>query len=575
MSLAADIATYDAGHHPDRRHFGRQRLVPGMVTRATRQTALRLFASPLYRYTLLGRTPADLRILPADPWPGDGLRGREVIDGTFTIAGQALRRGHPVWWPRGASEDFLAGMHGFAWLRDLRAAGGGAARQRARDLITDWIERHPGWTDLAWRPDVLSTRVINWLVGVDFFGQDADAGFRRALLDSLARQARHLSRTVPGDLAGSDLILAIKGLIYLGLCLPGGDARLRRGVRLLDRELARQVLADGGHVERSPSTHLTVLRHLVEIRGLLRDAGHDMPTGLQGAIDRMAPVLRLYRHGDGKLALFNDSHEDEGWRIDLVLRQADSKGRPPPQAPHTGFQRLQAGRTLLLVDAGAPSPAGLDRHAHAGLLSVELSVGKERMIVNCGAHPGSHPTWTEALRATAAHSTVTIDDTNAAEVLPDGGIGRRPRRVACRRETADGNIWLEAQHDGYRQSFGLVHQRRLFLAAGGDDLRGEDSLRPATQGLAGRTGGRHVAIRFHLHPTVQATRLQEPAAARIQLPSGLGWRLRANAGTLDLVESVYMGQDGLLQRSRQIVITTPVLADGVVVKWSLRREARA
>lgn len=569
MSLAADIVGYDAA---DRRAAGRGG--PGPATRALRRMLLRVFASPVYRYTLLGRVPSDLRVLPHDPWPGDGLRGREVVDGTFTIAGQALRRGHPVWWPRGASEDFLAGMHGFVWLRDLRAAGGDAARLRARDLIADWIERHPGWTDLAWRPDVLSTRVVNWLAGFDFYAQDADPAFHTALFASLARQARHLTRTVPGDLAGSDLILAIKGLIYLGLCLPGGDARLQRGMRLLEREIDRQVLADGGHVERSPSTHLAVLRHLVELRGLLRDAGCDMPEALLRAIDRMAPVMRLYRHGDGKLALFNDSHEDEGWRIDLVLQQADAKGRPPPQAPHTGFQRLQAGRTLLLMDVGEPSPPGLDRHAHAGLMSFEMSVGKERMIVNCGAHPGSHPTWTEALRATAAHSTVTIDDTNAAEVLPDGGIGRRPRRVHCRRETADGNTWLEAWHDGYRQPFGLVHQRRLFLAAGGDDLRGEDSLRPATRALEGRTGGRHFSIRFHLHPSVRVSLIRERAAALIRLPSGLGWRLRANAGALDLVESVYMGQGGLLQRTRQIVITAPLVADGAQVKWSLRREIR-
>ena len=71
----------------------------------------------------------------------------------------------------------------------------------------------------------------------------------------------------------------------------------------------------------------------------------------------------------------------------MVLTQAGRGGRGPSALTDGGFQRLQAGRSVLIVDCGAPPPPGVDRYAHAGTLSMELSVGRDRMIVNCGAFP--------------------------------------------------------------------------------------------------------------------------------------------------------------------------------------------
>ena len=531
----------------------------------------RIFASRWYRYTLLGRIPTALHLTPPDLWPGNGTRGHDIMGGIFTIDGQILR-GAPIpnWWPGRASENFLVGLHGFDWLRDLRAVGGEAARIQARASIADWVTHHPGWTDLAWRPDVLGARIVHWLGAYDFYGPEASPEFQAVLLKSLAHQACHLVRTVPGALTGAELLGCIKALLYLGVCLPSCGVKLQRTYMMLNRELDRQILADGGQIERSPTTHLNCLRDLVDMRGLLRATGQDMPEGLQRAIDRMAPMLRFYRHGDGGLALFNHGHEGESWDIDYVLQQSDAPGRPPPQAPHSGFQRLQAGRTLILVDVGAPPPPGLDDRAHAGFLSFELSIGQERMFVNCGAHPGDHPTWTEALRATAAHNSLTIDDTNAAELIPDGGIGRRPRQIRCRREMANGHLWLEGNHDGYRRGFGLVHCRRLFLAAHGEDLRGEDCLYPASRALEGQTSGQHFTLRFHLHPAVESE--IEDRQAILRLRGGTIWKFCINDGVLSIVESVYMGVSRQLQKTNQLVVTVPIPVSGKVgVKWILKR----
>jgi uncharacterized heparinase superfamily protein len=219
---------------------------------------------------------------------------------------------------------------------------------------------------------------------------------------------------------------------------------------------------------------------------------------------------------------------------------------------------MQAGRSLLLVDCGAPPPPGLDRFAHAGTLSMELSIGRERLVVNCGAFRTGSDAWRDALRMTAAHSTLVLADLSSSELKADG-LGRRPQEVKAQHQEANGAHWLEAEHDGWRRSLGAIHRRRLYVAESGEDIRGEDMIE-ASQPLS-------FVVRFHLHPDVQASMQQDGAAVLLRLRSGGGWRLRADGGRLSLEESIYFG-GAEPRRAEQVVLTGS--ADGPqTVKWAI------
>ena len=524
------------------------------------------YASPAYRLSLAGRTPDRLLLQPADMIPGDAGRGNALLAGEYVFAGQRVSAEEaPPWDRRATGEAWFGELQSFGWLRDLRAVATVATHDRAKSLVLDWIASHGAIEPGAWRPDLVARRVCAWLAQAEFLLRDPDEAFSRRFFQALALQVRHLARTArDGD--GVVRLAAAKGLLYSGLCLPDGSRRTLMGLKLLNAELGRQVLPDGGHIERSPSAQLAVLCDLVDLRATLVTAQRAVPAALQTAIDRMAPMLRAYRHGDNGLALFNDSVAEEPWLIDLVLAQADARGRPQANAPHVGFRRIQAGRTLTIVDLG--SPARLGRHAHAGTLSFETSVGKERLIVNCGAWRGSGGTWSRALRATAAHSTLTVDDTNSTELFDDGRAGAGVGRVEVDHQEQDGATWIEASHDGYVEPFGLTHRRRLYLSADGSDLRGEDILSRTQNKFE---GGRSFAVRFHLHPEVQASLVRDGSAVLLRLPSGAGWQMRASGGAIGLNESIYAGSPGEHRRSEQIVITGPVEATETTVKWAFRR----
>lgn len=532
------------------------------------------YDNPFYNLSLGGKRMPALSAVPPDLWPGNVERGAAMVAGTFTFTGQAhIPEGEPLeeryWFPKGAGPIWHKGMQQFGWLRDLRAVGGDEARRLARNLVIGWLEWNALWNDLTWTPELLGPRIANWIGAHDFFWASADEGFRYCVLDSLARQTRHLARLGPNQVDGESCLMAAKGLAYGSLCVTDGEACRAQAVNLLARSLPQQVLADGGHGARCPSKHLHVLRTLIDIRLALRAAKAEIPASLGQAIDRMAPVLRSFRHGDGGLALFNGGWEEEPDLVEAVLTQSDGRSRPLRNLPHTKFQRLVGGRSVLLMDVGEPPPPGLDQQAHAGMLSFELSVGRDRIIVNCGADRSGDPDWHAALAGTAAHSTLIIADTNSAVVLDEGGIGRRPTLVACERVDLDDATMVVARHNGYAAPFRFVHRRRLWLSETGLDLRGEDMVEPVREGRAEK---RRFAIRFHLHPQVQASLAGPTGPAILELPDGAVWSFTAPGHAVVLADSIYAGTGERPVPSAQIIVAGEVAPSGATVKWALIRE---
>ncbi|MSP67536.1 MAG: hypothetical protein EXQ96_05480 [Alphaproteobacteria bacterium] len=532
-----------AGDHVGLAAYG----AAGRVRRALREAWL---GSPLYQVRLAGPIPGALIALPGDPVPGDAARGQALAS---AVTAQPVASGE-------AALAWSEAEHAFSGLHDLAACGPEAA-VAAQTLIGQWIARHDRrYHPLAWRADVTATRLVAWLSDAPFVLQDATEAFSRRFHQSLARQARHLALASMAEPDAARSVAVAKGLICAGAALPDGGPRIQLGLRHLERILRAQILADGGHLSRSPALQHQVLRGLVAVRRVLRVAQVEVPKVLQDAIDRMAPMLRTLRLGDGGLALFNGSGEGDGWLIDQTLAEADVTGKALMNATHSGFQRLQRGRTAVVMDVGAPSTPEARALAHAGTLSFEMSVGRERLVGNCGARPHD-PAWDVALRGSAAHSTVTVGSTNIFAV-DAGGASTTVPSVTCHRDERDGAILVEASHDGYRAVLGVLHRRSLYLSSDGHDLRGEDVL----EGGAGRS----FTIRFHLHPEIKASRLEDGATVLLRLPNGAGFRLRAGGAALALADSVYLGREPR-RRTTQVVLEGTLQGEPTVVKWAIQR----
>lgn len=557
------------------------------------------YSNRLYQLMLSGPVPKALLYVPNDPWPGDASAGQNVAEGVFSYAGQRFSAHPPQWQPEGASTGWLHKIHGFSWLRDLRALGGDTARRLARSLLAAWQDHYAGWAALVWEPLLIAERLTHLIGFHDFVLASADSDFRARCFETMVRQHRHLQRLIPTIIEmpdgnfdreeqtqsriikpaipdGFEKIRLIRGLVFAGLALPEGEKSLRMGLEFMPSVFHQAILADGCCVERNPSIQIELLRALIDIRHALKTAGLALPPELPVAIDRAAAALRFFRHGDGGLALFNGGREENSVLTDALLTQADTRGRAAKSLSKGGYERLQANRMLVLMDVGVPPPPGLDLAAHAGIGSFELSFGRERVLVNSGNAPSQEANaWHHAMAATAAHSTLTLNDCNSAEILPDGGMGRRPAEIALQRNEQNGFIALSFSHDGYKERFGIIHHRSLTLLDNGDELRGLDRIEIAEAHAGKPFTTLSYALRFHLHPDIQAGLIQNNSAVLMRLPSGSGCRLRVEHGQLQLEESLYYGKN-TPRRSRQIVLRGEwETMDGCTLNWFLTREKKS
>ena len=529
----------------------------------------------LYRLTLRGPVPDRIVFPPTDPRPKHLDDADGFLRNRFRFDSQTLDAEHSsIFDCTLPGADFAAALHGFEWLRHLEAAGGENAKKLSLKLASDWLTRHAHYGKPAWRPEIIAARFINVFTHGRFFLANSDLLWRSKFFVSLRNQARVLARTISEAPDGVPRFRAAAALVLAGLCLA--DARNAvEGLTRLGKEIERQILPDGGHVSRSPQALLETFLVLTMVQQTLEAAHRESPPAIRNALDRMAPMLRFFRAGDGALAVFNGGAENDARYIGALLAGEDAQGKPFGHAPHSSFQRLAAGKTIVLQDIGMPPRGGFSTEAHAECLAFEMSVGGHRLIVNCGASDGQDESWTRALRGTAAHSTLTLNDTPSAEVLSvswlESALG--PRLLATghvetrRSETVEG-IFVESSHDLYLARYGIVHRRRLVLSPKGNTLTGVDRLIPMRHGPY-RGPALPFAIRFHVHPDVRLSLAQGGGSVILKLPSGEGWRFRYG-GPLEIEESVYLG-GGTLRRSEQLVIAGGIRGEEVECAWTLEQ----
>src|SRR5579871_750896 len=504
-----------------------------------------------------------LVIAPQELRTADPTRANEIYGGRFAFAGKIVvcdsRSPFEVEPP---TEEWAETLLGFGWLRHLRAANTNVTRANARTLVDEWITLQGSWHSTAWQPEIVARRIMSWLSQATLILDDADLRFYRRLLRSLTRQVRFLRATANDTRDGVPRLQARIALTYAALCMAKQVRHLRVATRRLVSELERQILPDGGHISRNPGVIIEILLDLLPLSQAFSARNVAPPPALINAVDRMMPMLRFFRHADGTFMLFNGMGPTSPDLLATVLAYDDARGTPVANAPHSGYQRIEANGTLVLVDTGAPPPIAVSTEAHAGCLSFELSSRQNRIVVNCGLPATSRESWRQVARGTPAHSTVTFNDDSSCRFIESGAIKHMldgvpivsgPRRVTVERGEHSGSIVLRTSHDGYAASFDIVHQRTLMLAADGRRLDGEDVFMPEV-GNAIPAGRDQFAIRFHLHPSVKANRLSDAHGAMIVMANKEVWTFSAYEDRIDIEESVYLaGNDGP-RRAVQLVV---------------------
>jgi uncharacterized heparinase superfamily protein len=520
------------------------------------------------------RQPLKLSAVPRDHVPGDRNRGEALLAGRFSVGIESLSLVDLDFEEVGGSGALGEQLEGFSWLRDLAAA---ASREKgarvAEAVVGRWLIAHGSRVDEAWAPQLWGERILYWTAYAPYILSSSDGGYRSALLNTLARGARHLEASADKAPAGLKRITAWCGVIAAGLLVQGGVPRVARGEAGLARALAAAQFDDGGLVSRSPFEQLLLVDRLGLLRACYFAAKQTIPDGIEAAASAALAALHGITLGDGALSSWQGCNPGESSRLTALVEGCGLRARPLRNARGWGYQRMSALGTIVILDAAPPPPQKIAGQGSASTLALEISDGAQRLVVNCGG-PGPLSTalpdeLVEGLRTTAAHSTLVLSDTNSTNILPDGSLGKGVEDVAIERSEDNDASRLEASHDGYVRAFGMTHKRSLMLGNDGKELRGADQLISKARKKIREAAP--YAVRFHLAPGVEPVITADGMGAILRSRGAPPWNFRCRGGSLTAEESLWIDGRGQPQRTSQLVVVGEISTLGGEIGWQFRR----
>lgn len=434
------------------------------------------------------------------------------------------------------------------YFDDLNAEACAERRAWHDALLVRWIVENPPGEDGGWEPYPLSLRIVNW---IKWFLAGNEP--RPEWLHSLAVQVRYLRRRLEYHLLGNHLWANAKALVFAGMFFGGreADGWLAKGLRMLRRELAEQVLPDGGHFERSTMYQAIILEDVLDLLNLFRVYGRQAPEDWPDAAYRMRVWLWTMTHPDGRMALFNDAAFGIAPGTAALDAYSDRLGQgcwdwrwhPVTWWGESGYIRCELGEAVLLLDVAPVGPDYIPGHAHADTLNFEFSLFGQRVIVDSGTSTYEKNGERQRQRGTAAHNTVVVDGADSSEVWGGFRVARRARPFDLTVDKNQAAIKVACSHDGYRRLPGKpVHRRQWLLSEQG------------LQVLDRVDGAFHKAeARYHFHPEVRVE-LAKDGTGKLLLSADQTVLFRVIKGRSRLESSTYHPEFNLSQVNKCLVV---------------------
>jgi uncharacterized heparinase superfamily protein len=454
------------------------------------------------------------------------------------------------------------------YFDDLNAVGADERKDWHTSLLQEWVNANAPACGNGWEPYPVSLRIVNWL-------KWSACGYALPVdcVQSLAVQARWLSKRLEWHLLGNHLFVNAKALVMVGLAFSGKEAEkwLQGGLKIIQSELPEQVLPDGGNFELSPMYHAIFLEDLLDlIQASMVWPGRiptDVVDGWRETASKMLRWLNGMSHPDGEISLFNDSAIGVAPSPSSLAQAAKLLGISTsaqiagagPSLDHfveSGYVRVELGDALALLDVARVGPDYLPGHAHADTLSFEMSVHGQRVIVNGGTSRYGLGPEREYERSTAAHSTVEVDGQNSSEVWSGFRVARRAYPFALDVQQTGGGIQVSCSHDGYRRLDGAPIHRRTW-----EFTDKSAKIRDCVTGQVGQA-----VARFVIHPDVEVKTVARDEWVLL-LPTGSSVKVKLGAGSGVLVTNQYAARFGCSVKTSCLVVTLQAGVSEILLTW--------
>tara|TARA_B100000686_G_C16772576_1_gene966221 strand:+ start:673 stop:2274 length:1602 start_codon:yes stop_codon:yes gene_type:complete len=455
-------------------------------------------------------------------------------------------------------DPFFFYFHSFDFLNGIQELGKENLRIHGRELTKNWIKKNRSWKSKTWEDFILASRVCNWIKNYNFFFHTSDDNFKKEILNSILKQIEHLVKNFSNLKRNSDLIRIIKALIYASICVPNKNHYYQIAIFNLKTELNKQILKDGCHFQRNTRIHIQVLMDLLDIRAILNLTKKNVFFDLQNSINKMSIAYRFFLHKDNSLANFNGSDDINYKILKDLTSEIPKTNKNPRELMYGGFQRIDTKNTTLILDCGVPKNYDATYKAHSCTASFELSYKKNKIIVNSLSGLDEN-----IKKTTAAHSTLTLNNTNAYKILSNNHLSRVPSELKVKRIERYGANMIEIENYGYRNQYEAIHKRIIYIDKNGSDVRGEDNIYCPME--------LSFDLRFYLDTKIKTLLTNSQRNAVLKLSNGVGWKFVSSLDKVNLILNRNLNTNNQSIRNEHILLTGKTKELITVIKWSLKK----
>ena len=428
------------------------------------------FKSKIYNFLHSKNFNKKILCTPESLWRGNKYIGKQIVDGFLDYHKETIFFDDNIWRKNHGSKSWNNYLNSFMWISDVRVLGNDQARLFARKKILSWIDHSDYKDPKLWEDDVLAKRIFFLLTNLSFFFETADENFQKKFSENINKQCIILLNNINNKKL-DDNIFIIKSLLLSSICFENLKSHYEFSI-ISVHNIINNLIKNGMHSFRSPSEHFFFLCSLLDIKNFIGSYKKEIPPKINKTIIEMSAILKFFRIGNGQLSIFNKYDFVSPSKIDNVLKKIGHKFKLPRLSSCSGFYRVSKNKLTFIMDCGKPAR----QKTHAGTLSFEFSYLSEKIVVNSGSPFINNKNWNDAMRSTAAHSTLNINEINSSDIFFDQDTTSRIANTFSEHLEEDDNILINSSHTGYEDLFGIIHNRSVHIDLKNTIIRGEDKL---------------------------------------------------------------------------------------------------
>lgn len=384
--------------------------------------------------------------------------GHKVLQADFTIEGKQISFFDFYGLNSKSNVSFNVNyLNSFAWLQHLKTTNTIISVECAIRYLESWCNENNNTNLVSQNFYVLSQRIFYWIICANFFTQSANQQAINKIVISLNTQCNFFLLNYKNYLNANsyNCIDIAKALLVIGIC-SNNYTYIAAALDITLAFLDNNILADGGHNSRNPTTTLAILQNLLYVFYLIKDNAslHKKSIKIRNYLDNITLFIKSIRLQNSGLFVFNGGVEEDKFTIDFLLSLSNVSANSILDLKHSGYINLLGTNSRLVFDTGAPLPD------YNSLLTNEIALNNYKIITNNGPYKHVYNFDNNNANSRLDHSGIILKNTKGEVIF----MPLKENDLYISKRTEDQWEIINFTYHGLKQKYGIIYHKHVFVS---------------------------------------------------------------------------------------------------------------